>query len=165
MPPSYAGKNWLGKSKVVALAEKIQYETGSSAIIPIERNYTGQRESADVVIVTVDSMEARRRIWANRERINGWNLWIDARMGKDQAGVYCVRNEQDIPWYEGSLAREGAQLVCGEKATASICGGYVPGMVGTMIMRYIRDLPMPRSMFVKVLLEPQPFFSVDMGDE
>ncbi len=160
--PGFAGMNWLGEPKVGALANKLYDELGVR-ITPVASRYKGQRVDADIVVVTVDSMQARRDIWAVRQRIEGWVLWIDTRMGKDQAGVYVVRTSADHAWYEASIAREGAALACGEKATAPISVGLVPGFVGTVVMRYLRGRPMPRSMFAKVLLDDAPFISVDMG--
>jgi len=157
--PGFGGMNWLSTNKAKAVKDKIASELGTT-INAMPYRYRRQHADAEIVIVTVDSMIVRQHIWYEN-RINGWKLWLDARMGKDQAGVYACRGVDDYKWYVDSINREGAALACGEKATAPICAGLVPGMVGIMVMRYIHGLKVPRSLFTKVLLE-EPFFSVDM---
>lgn len=164
LAPSCSGLDWLGENKARAIAEKIQVEL-DIAVAFNTNNYIGQRTFAEVVVVTVDSIAARREIWKSRSRIDGLRLWIDARMGKDQGGIYVWRGEQDTEWYEKSLSREEAPLECGQKATAPICAGLIPGFVGVAVMRYLRGLSVPRGMFAKVLLADMPFISVDMGPE
>jgi len=164
--PAFSGINSIGDTKVDTAYARIQQDLGEEEVKNIRAYpyfYKNQREHADIVIVGVDSMEVRREIWANN-RIEGWKLWIDGRMGEDQAGLYIVRENDDYEWYEESLARPGAELMCGEKATAPICAGLIPGMVGSVIMRYVNGLTVPQSIFVKMLLDFGMFFSVGEGE-
>lgn len=158
--PSAYGLNDLTKMKTGALQDSLLTATGISITVK-NRFYTSQREEADVVVITVDSMEARRFIW-ERKNISGWKLWIDARMGFDQCSVTtCMSDDpKSITFYEKSIAREGAPLPCGQKATAFISGGVVVGFIGTVIARYVKGLPVPRELFYKGFVEDAPFFSV-----
>lgn len=158
--PSVYGLNDLTKTKTASLHASLLTTTGIS-ITTKNRFYTSQRETADVVIVTVDSMEARRFIW-ERKNISGWKLWIDARMGFDQCSTTTcfADNPESIAFYEQSIARPGAPLPCGQKATAFISGGIVVGFIGTIMARYVRGLPVPREMFYKGFVDDAPFFSV-----
>lgn len=158
--PSSYGLNDLTQTKTDALRASLLIATGVG-IETKNRFYTSQRETADVVIVTVDSMEARRFIW-ERQNISGWKLWIDARMGFDQCSTTtCMSdNPESIEFYAKSIAREGAPLPCGQKATAFISGGIVVGFIGTVLARYVNGLPIPRELFYKGFVEDAPFFSV-----
>lgn len=158
--PSAYGLNDLTRTKLDALRDLALTTTGIS-ITTKNRFYTSQREQADVVIVTVDSMEARRFIW-ERQNISGWKLWIDARMGFDQCSTTtCFSDDSEsMEFYAKSIARAGAPLPCGQKATAFISGGIVVGFIGTVLTRWIRGLAVPTEIFYKGFVDDAPFFSV-----
>jgi hypothetical protein len=158
--PSIYGLNDLTKTKTASLHDLLLTATGIS-ITTKNRFYTSQRETADVVIVTVDSMEARRFIW-ERQQIAGWRMWIDARMGFDQCSttVCFSDNPKSTEFYSRSIARAGAPLPCGQKATAFISGGIVVGFIGTVLTRWIRGLPVPQELFYKGFVDDAPWFSV-----
>lgn len=158
--PSAYGLTDLTKTKTASLHDLLLTSTGIS-ITTKNRFYTSQREIADVVIVTVDSMEARRFIW-ERKNISGWKVWIDARMGFDQCSTTtCIADDpESVAFYEESIARQGADLPCGQKATAFISGGIVVGFVGTIVARYVNGLPLPCELFYKGFVQDAPFFSV-----
>lgn len=153
--PSFASRQHLGQPKVTALQDKLHTETGFK-IKAVNDSFGQQMFDVDIVVISVDTMNMRRYIWDNH-RIN-YELWIDARMGGDQAGVYTHVSGFPTDTYDKGIRREGAQLPCGEKATAPISAGLVPGMVGMIVMRYIHELPIPSEIFTKVLIEPV-FFS------
>lgn len=158
--PSAYGLNDLTRTKLDALQSLALTSTGIS-ITTKNRFYTSQREEADVVVVTVDSMEARRFIWKH-QRISGWRMWIDARMGFDQCSttVCFSDNPESTEFYSRSIARAGAPLPCGQKATAFISGGIVVGFIGTVLTRWIRGLPVPQELFYKGFVDDAPWFSV-----
>jgi len=160
--PSLYGMNNVNELKVECLRGLLLTETGVE-ITAIPRLYRIEPLESEVVIVTIDSMEGRRRIW-DSHRIK-WKLWVDARMGFDQCGVYVCNayDDHSVDLYVKSILRQGAALPCGQKATAFISGGLVVGLVGTIIARYLRGLSVPTELFYKGFLESTPFFSVVYG--
>lgn len=119
--------------KTAALAARIITTTGQPLEV-IPDKYKRQKEEAVIVVVGVDSMDARRRIW-QQNKIKGKLFWLDGRMGGTQATVYCVDlgNEKAVVAYEQSLDMEGADLPCGMKSTAFITKGWMQGMLGTAL--------------------------------
>ena len=148
--PSFASKYNVGYSKTGPVQAMLSDQLGIR-INTYEHAFFRQQHDADVVITAVESMNVRRSIWQSH-RIN-YKLWIDARMGNDQAGVYTHLFGAPTEVYELTLSRPGEELACGQKATAPISVGLVPGFAGTIVMRYLNNLPIPSEIFVKVLME------------
>lgn len=76
----------LGKPKVVALQEIIEQFEGIEINARNER-YRGQRLFG-IVIVAVDSMDARIRIWKFVKQNSDVKLFIDSRMGAEVMRLY-----------------------------------------------------------------------------
>lgn len=148
-----------GKKKVDALSEQLAAYGATCAIH--KTKYVSQISRSDVVILGVDSMEARRAIW-NRNRID-WKLWVDARIGRDQASVFAITRNGEKTTYLNSLEWQTTTLPCGMKATAFICGGIVPGFIGTAVARWMNGLSVPSEMYYQGYLPDAPFFSINQG--
>lgn len=125
--------------------------------------YMGQEIASDVVIISTDSMISRRDAWGWQERLGPWRLWIDCRMGGDQASLYVVYrpDERDHPDarkvyreylrdYEKSLRLPDTPLPCGLKSTAALTVGMIPGMIGTVLYRAVWGQLPPKHLFYKM---------------
>ena len=156
LAPSFASRQDLSMPKVDALKAKLYAELGIE-INAVNDAFGKQRGFSNVMVIAVDSLNMRRYIWNNHRY--EYDIWIDARMGDDQAGVYTHVRGCPTEFYESTMEREEAQMLCGQKATAPLCVGLVPGMVGVVIMRYLNQLSIPKEMFAKVLM-PIMFYSI-----
>jgi len=146
----------VGVPKVEALAEQLKVY---GAKVRVHKTmYGSQPVKTDVVIVGVDNMEARQQIWT-QHKID-WKLWLDGRIGRDQASVFAVVKDGNLIPYLSSLQWETAPLPCGMKATAFICGGIVSGMMGTAVARWLNGLDVPAEMYFQGFTPETPFFSV-----
>lgn len=96
----------------------------------------------DVVIASPDTMEARRTLWRRFEELGiRWRLWIDARMGGSTASVFSIMYNDDnaIMTYNGTeLEGPSVPLPCGEKATAMITVGFIPGMIAQSVRALLK---------------------------
>jgi len=155
----------VGRMKVDAVALRLEELGVQNAFLdPRDYPYKNQLVEANVVIVATDKMDSRRRVWRNRDRFEGWRLWIDCRMGGDQASVYVSLNpahtvdwpEQDkiymgfLSSYDASLQLPDTPLPCGMKATAALTVGMIPGMVGLVLHRTANFKLPPKHMFFKM---------------
>ncbi len=125
--------------KTIALSERIAVMLGVD-IKAFPELYTRQVEEAKIVSCAVDSMPARRRIW-RQNRINGKAWWLDGRMGGTIWSLYCV-NLQDplqVACYEKTLEAPDGQIPCGEKATAFLTKGVIPGDIGVCLYHIVTD--------------------------
>ena len=78
----------IGKPKVQALSEIIEQFEGIRIVARNER-YKGQRLTG-IVIVCVDSMDARLNIWKFVKNNPDVRLFIDSRMGAEVMRVFCL---------------------------------------------------------------------------
>ena len=101
----------LRRPKVDALSEMMAWICDRE-VTTVEARFTGQetRPVGPVVIVAVDSLEERRRIWQRLKQRNDVRLLLDARMGAEVLEVYCV----DLPPQENTAAYEASLEVDGE---------------------------------------------------
>lgn len=100
----------------------------------------------DIVIIGTDSLASRRMAWNiyADELCRGY--WIDARMGFWLATVITV--DMNNPWskdtYQNSLSEETqGTLPCGEKATAPMTKGFIPGMIGQSLEKIVNETGPP----------------------
>ena len=91
----------LGKLKVMALAEIIEAYAGIE-IKAQAKKFTDQALQG-IVIVAVDSMEERKKIWHQVKRNIHVPLFIDTRMGAEVARIYAVNPLADEECYHQSL--------------------------------------------------------------
>lgn len=137
---------------------------GTASIETIEERYRSQPlDDTDIIVVGVDSLETRQSIWNHRHMFGDWSLYLDGRIGYDQASVYAVRNgdEAAAAHYESTLLRPTGELPCGQKATAYICY-LIAGMLGSLVVLWLNRQPLPHEMYQKTMLESGagPFYSV-----
>lgn len=99
--------------------------------------------SGDIVIFAVDSLKIRRDLYMNKGIDCEW--LIDARMGADRSAVYVVNRKtgRGEKVYRASLRKQTSKLPCGQKATAFITAGVIPGLVGSVIYRIVNGMEPP----------------------
>jgi molybdopterin/thiamine biosynthesis adenylyltransferase len=148
-----------GVPKVEALRDMIFHFHGVEIDI-IGRKYIDQALSG-IVIVAVDSMDARIAIW-ERVRYNAAiELFIDSRMGAEVGRVLTVRptDPDDVAAYEKTLhtSAEALQARCTEKAIIYTVLGIASAICGS-VKRHLVHQPNPRDLvldFVQSLLIAQ----------
>jgi molybdopterin/thiamine biosynthesis adenylyltransferase len=137
----------LGQTKVEALAEMAIWVCGRE-IVTFERRFTGAEpgELAPVVILTVDSLEERRRIWQNLKVREDVRFLVDVRMGAEVLELYCLDRDRDPPdFYESSLDDEGEPFEepCTRRAILYTVLGAA-SFVGSVLRAYARGETYPR---------------------
>lgn len=131
-----------GRLKTDSLSQTIKDWTGVE-IKAIPEPFERQGGKYDIVVVAVDSIAIRRRIW----KLGGldWKFWIDGRMGGKQAEIYAVPNTPEgRAFYEESMQGNMEPLACGMKATAFITKGIIPGLVGSILAKIVDQEPFPQ---------------------
>jgi hypothetical protein len=116
IPNQAYGIHDVDKPKVKALYELIQYETKTEINIKPQK-YTNQRLSG-IVIMQVDSMSERKRIWETSIKMKpSVKLLIETRLGMDCGRVYNVEptNLEHIKKYEQTFYSD-------EESEVSACG-------------------------------------------
>lgn len=142
----------LGTPKVEALAEIIAEFTGTLPQAAFRR-YQGDPLSG-VVISAVDSMATRSQIWSSIKGNVRVPLYIECRMGGEEARVYAlnpvVPSEQRE--YEKSLYSDGeaVELPCTAQAII-YCPMFVAGTVAKMVQAYAKRQALPIDGIVKIL--------------
>jgi len=91
----------VGEYKVDALQKMIMDFEGTPIETEAEKFY-GLDECEGIIIVAVDNMNARKRIWNNIKGNSNVSLFIDPRMGAKVARIYFV-NPMDFGAYEETL--------------------------------------------------------------
>lgn len=140
----------IGKNKAHALASLIKDFTG----VTIKEN-TRKFEEKDVqstsgiLIVAVDSMEARQWIANEVKRIGfGVRLVIDPRMGAEHYTQYTMNvfNEKDAETYKKTMYSdsEAVQERCTAKSTV-YTATLAAGLITKTLKNYILDEDYPRS--------------------
>lgn len=128
----------ITKPKVRALRELVADFTNTLIEAKEEKYERGMFPG--IVISAVDSMEVRKRIWANHKKQSPFTkAMIDPRMGAETALLYVMNpmDEADIDSYEKTLYTDEAavQERCTEKATI-----YCAEMLSGLVVKAVKDL-------------------------
>lgn len=105
----------VGDYKSDALQKMIMDFEGTPIEVSNEKFY-GKEECNGIIIVAVDNMNARKRIWEKVKGNSDVSLFIDPRMGGRVARIYAV-NPMDPGFYEETLYDDddSAEERCTEK--------------------------------------------------
>ena len=124
--------------KVEAVRDNIAYMLGDNAASEIKmvfERFADQEEEVDVVIIGTDSAASRKEAYFKKSA--RYRYWIDARMGGFTAQVtsFSVENTRRVQDYERELLRlRENEAPCGEKSTAGITKGVIPGLIFQLIV-------------------------------
>jgi len=137
----------LEQPKVDALGEMMAWVCDRE-ITAVKARFTGdeKRPVGPVVILAVDSLEERRRIWQRLKQRDDVRLLLDARMGAEVLELHCVAlPRDDTTVYASSLQDDGEpfQEPCTRRAILyTALGGAA--FVGSVLRAYAKGESFPR---------------------
>lgn len=137
LPSQLYKPSQVGVFKVDALHENILDLTGTS-ITPINARFPDEQLPGipTMVISAVDSMEQRKKIWAELKKSSSWDCYIDMRMGGEVLRILVVNPlyQPSVDKYEKSINTKA--VVSDEPCTAraivyntQMAGGLVANIV------------------------------------
>jgi len=131
----------LGKPKVEAVSARLFAEGVISEVNPIKAMFEGQELPVGPIILGVDSLEKRRKLWRGLPRVEG-QLLIDARMGAEVAHIYAIDlgNPADRQRYVKSLQGEAHRASCTARGTVYTALG-IGAFVTAHLKRWIMGQP------------------------
>lgn len=126
----------VGQSKAKALSEKIQTEIGTE-IINFYDTKAEKMGNEDAVILALDSMDERIKIWKDTEEFPKWV--IDARMGLEFCRIYAFSpfDMYAVEQYKKSLypSSEAEELPCSARAVV-----YNTFFIGSIITSIVKKI-------------------------
>ena len=132
LPIFDGGQDTIGQPKVAALASLVSdlCDTGITARC---EKYVDQ-PLGEIVILAVDSLEARREIWKAVSQSMDTEFMIDGRMAITSMDIYAVDmlSEGAVEAYEATLEGEAEDLPCTARATmfnAFIIAGHIVALL------------------------------------
>jgi len=134
----------IGRMKALCMRDRVDHEVGF--VINAHCAKYQPSKFKGIVIMAVDSMEARKEIW---DGSNDAKLIIDPRMGAEYIKMYAMnpRDEKDRESYAKTLYtdEEAVQVRCTEKSTiytAYLISGLIANVVKDFVTKndYIRTL-------------------------
>jgi len=139
----------ISRPKVEALAELVD-ELTEIQIKQINRRYMGQRLKG-VVIVTVDNMTTRKKVWKRAKFNRKIPLLIESRMGAEFARIYAVfpTNDRDADFYEQNLysSEDAEHLPCSARSII-YCPTVIAGYIALLVKQYAVGQPIPREVLI-----------------
>jgi hypothetical protein len=149
VPNQLCKPSLVGRPKVEALAELV-YELTDIQIKQVNKRYMGQSLEG-VVIVAVDNMSSRQKVW-RRARLNPKiPLLIDARMGAEFARIYVVHpiDTTEIDFYEENLysTNEVEHLSCSARSII-YCPMVVAGFIALLVKKHALNQPSPKEILI-----------------
>jgi molybdopterin/thiamine biosynthesis adenylyltransferase len=160
LPNQFFQLDHIGANKASATARLIKAFEG----IDIEAHpdaYTDQ-PAEGVVVVAVDSIEARRTIWRQMRFRPEVDLLIDGRMGAEVVHLFCVdpKAPNDVRRYGDTLhdPEEVIQERCTAKSTL-YCAGAVASHIAGTVARFVNQEPYQKEVIVdlkqQMLIAPE----------
>jgi tRNA A37 threonylcarbamoyladenosine dehydratase len=137
----------VGDCKAYALEEALAIYADDTEIVGLRErvvaNYKLPR--SNVIISAVDSINARKEIWASVVTNNTFGKWyIDARMAGEKSDIFIVdmMSNKSVMNYNIMLAsvneEDVEELPCTEKATF-FCASAIAGQIGAIVRNILRD--------------------------
>jgi molybdopterin/thiamine biosynthesis adenylyltransferase len=146
LPVQFLKISDIGKAKVIAVERAVlEYADSIAVEHRFQKVVSGtQLQPSHITISAVDSIGARKEIWASVKHQNP--LWyIDARMSAEHFQMYAVELDH-YSWYEASLEVQDDRLIpdepCTSKATIyTAC--TAAGHIGAAVRRIITGCQRP----------------------
>ena len=139
----------IGRPKVEALTELVD-ELTETQIKQVNRRYRGQRLQG-VVIITVDNMTTRQKVWKRAKLNRKIPLLIDARMGAEFARIYAIypTNVYDADFYEQNLyGNEDAEHLPCSARSIIYCPTVIAGYIALLVKQHTVGQPLPREVLI-----------------
>jgi hypothetical protein len=133
----------LGNAKVdaIRLTAFEWYGLEVDAIFGRIEDYIPDKEW-DIVMVSTDSLQSRKLAYQKLAGSTRW--WVDARMGATGIEVFAFQPNSDLDeQYRPSLEFVAEPLPCGQKATAPLTKGIIPGLVGQVVFDIVTEGNVP----------------------
>jgi molybdopterin/thiamine biosynthesis adenylyltransferase len=141
-------KTMVGWPKAKALAELMEeYSTTDLKVETVQAKAGSDSALEGIVIEAVDSMEARKDVWAAVKMNLGVSLFLDARMGAEIGQVRAVTpvKPSDIRRFEQSLEGKPEELPCTERAII-YNGEMIASLLAGQVKRFVMGQPVPREL-------------------
>jgi hypothetical protein len=137
----------LSQPKVEALAEMVAWVCDLE-ITTVQARFTGDepRPLGPIVILAVDTLEERRRIWEQLKPRQDVQLLVDVRMGAEILEIHAVERGHDaVEAYESSIASDVVpyEEPCTRRAVLYTALGAA-SFVGSILRAYAKREPFPR---------------------
>jgi len=137
----------LKKPKVEMIKEILRNINKNISVLALREKYNGDTSFGDILIVAVDSMKERKRIWKNLYKRNiRPELVIDARMGGPQLEIYTCRSLEE---WEDTFVDNPSKDSCGARY---IC--YISMIIGSLIAnqvkRFIKSEPYKKTILFNI---------------
>lgn len=137
----------IGNPKVYSLSNTVK-EFSKVDIESNERRFTREDQTRKgVVIVTVDSMRARKDVWSvHRGKMADVDLYIDARMSAEEALVYSIRPGIEDEFYDKTLYSDTEAMAerCTAKSTVYTVLS-IAGHIGAIMKSFVTSQPFPQT--------------------
>lgn len=174
------GKSHIGKSKVKAIVEVVEYLCGENNVTPLHTEITeeaGQWQSmvsrSDAVCVGFDNLKARELVYKHWKEYGKENsIYIDGRLACESAQVYVITmhsTEDEFLAYEQTYFSESekVELPCTMKATTH-CGAMIAAFMFAQVANWFNNISgavMPRTIsniefHLPLMLIEQPVLKV-----
>ena len=137
----------LKKPKVEMIKEILRNINKNISVLALREKYNGDTSFGDILIVAVDSMKERKRIWKNLYKRNiRPELIIDGRMGGPQLEIYTCKTLEE---WEDTFVDNPSKDSCGARY---IC--YISMVIGSLIAnqvkRFIKSEPYKKTILFNI---------------
>lgn len=151
----------IGKKKALALADLVEDFTGVEVLaVPTKVDASFAPRLKGIVILAVDSIDARREIFESIYKLGAGVQWfIDTRMGAEYYEQHCFNpyDEVEASKYRTTFHTDDnqAQAPCTAKSTV-YTATLAAGMVSKTVKNILIDADFPRETFwnIKANIEP-----------
>lgn len=129
------GRHSIDNFKVSALRALIREQADWCKVTAHKDLYTREtRTDAEVVIVALDSLRARKDVWSTIDP-ETCKLFIDPRMGAEALTVHSITPSEDHDWYPLTLEGKAVAAPCTEKSTFH-CGFIAGALAAREVKAY-----------------------------
>ncbi len=121
----------LKQSKTKSIKELLLDINKNVSVLSHDTKYNGDHHFGDILIIAVDSMKERKRIWKNLHKNNIYpELIIDGRMGGPQLEIYTCKTLEE---WEDTFVDNPSKDPCGARY---IC--YISMIIGSLIANQVK---------------------------
>ena len=148
--PMWVGdQDTIGWKKTTSLFHLI-HDLADISIIPIHERYTDQ-PLGEIVISAVDSLDARRSIWAQVQQSMDTLVFLDGRMAITSMDLYAIdmMNEEPVAGYTESLTGKAEELPCTARATM-FNSFIIAGHLVALLVAYLNGWQYPWRFYYNV---------------
>ena len=131
----------LKKPKVEMIKEILRNINKNISVLALREKYNGDTSFGDILIVAVDSMKERKRIWKNLYKRNiRPELIIDGRMGGPQLEIYTCKTLEE---WEDTFVDNPSNDPCGGLYFISV-SMTIGAFIANQIRKYLTSKPFPK---------------------